>query len=113
MRSAVEAFKLANGLFVIPLMMAYTPLLLGGSNGWGDVMLAAGLTLTVVVLVAAVSERFLFGRVSAAWMAGGAAAVALLLYPSSITHGIGLLTAVALIGVNYVSASKSPEHSKG
>ncbi|HCD28577.1 MAG TPA: transporter, partial [Gammaproteobacteria bacterium] len=40
MRSAVEAFKLANGLFVIPLMMAYTPLLYGVDAGWGDVLWA-------------------------------------------------------------------------
>lgn len=107
MRSAVEAFRLANGLFVIPLMMAYTPLLLGGGNGWGDVMLAAGLTLTVVVVLAAVLERFLFGRVSAVWVAIGTAAVALLIYPSSVTRGIGFLTALALIGANYASAKKS------
>jgi TRAP transporter 4TM/12TM fusion protein len=107
MRSAVQAFRLANGLFVIPLMMAYTPLLLGGGNGWGDVMLAAGLTLAVIVVLAAVSERFLFGRVNAVWVAIGLAAVALLLYPSSVTRGVGFLTALALIGANYVSVRKS------
>jgi TRAP transporter 4TM/12TM fusion protein len=107
MRSAVEAFRLANGLFVIPLMMAYTPLLLGRGNGWGDVMLAAGLTSTVIVVLAAVSERFLFGRLSALWMPIGLAAVALLLYPSSATRGVGFLTALALIGANYVSARRS------
>ena len=50
---------------------------------------------------------FLFGRLSAVWMAVGTAAVALLLYPSSVTRGVGLLTALALIGANYVSAKES------
>lgn len=107
MRSAVEAFRLANGLFVIPLMMAYTPLLLGAENGWGDVVLAAVLTLTVVVVLAAVSERFLFGKVSAAWMVVALAAVALLLYPSNLTRSVGLLSSLALVGANYVSARSS------
>jgi len=106
MRSAVEAFRLANGLFVIPLMMAYTPLLLGAGNDWGDVALAAGLTLTVIILLAAVSERFLFGAMRAAWIPVGLAAIALLLYPSNIVRGIGFLTAFVVIAVNYVSARK-------
>ena len=40
MRSAVEAVKLASGLFIIPLMMAYA-LLLSTEFGWGGVLLAA------------------------------------------------------------------------
>jgi TRAP transporter 4TM/12TM fusion protein len=108
MRSAVEAFRLANGLFVIPLMMAYTPLLLGGGNGWGDVLLAAGLTLTVVVVLAGISERFLFGRVGPVWMAIGLGAVGLLLHPSSIARSAGVLASLALVGVNYLSARRKP-----
>lgn len=107
MRSAVEAFRLANGLFVIPLMMAYTPLLLGGGNGWGDVMLAAGLTLTVVVVLAAVTERFLFARIGAVWAAAGLCAVAGMLYPSAITRGAGVALALALVAASYVSARRA------
>jgi TRAP transporter 4TM/12TM fusion protein len=107
MRSAVEAFRLAGGLFVIPLMMAYSPLLLVGGNGWGDVMLAAGQTLAVVLVLGAVSERFLFSSLSVVWMAIGIAAIALLLYPSSVARGLGLLAALALIGANFVIAGRS------
>ena len=68
--------------------------------------LAAGLTLTVIILLAAVSERFLFGAMRAAWIPVGLAAIALLLYPSNIVRGIGFLTAFVVIAVNYVSARK-------
>ena len=34
MSAAVSALKLANGLFGIPLMMAYSPLLLTDAQGW-------------------------------------------------------------------------------
>lgn len=103
MRSAVEAFRLASGLFVIPLMMAYSPLLLGVDAPWGDVLVAAGLTAALVVVLAAVSERYLFGAIGAAWLAVGGVAVVLLVYPSGLTRGAGLAAALALAGTNYVS----------
>lgn len=104
MKTAVEAFKLANGLFVIPLMMAYTPLLLGGGNGWMDVAFAGAITLTVVVLLAGVLERYLFEAVSKLWAVVGLAAVGLLLMPMSSTRILGMIVAVVFVGANYLSA---------
>ena len=60
MKTAVEAFKLSNGLFVIPLLMAYTPLLLSEDLGWFDVAFAGFNGLVLIVLLAVVLERFAF-----------------------------------------------------
>ena len=60
MKTAVEAFKLSNGLFVIPLLMAYTPLLLLEDLGWFDVAFAGFNGLVLIVLLAVVLERFAF-----------------------------------------------------
>jgi TRAP transporter 4TM/12TM fusion protein len=107
MRTAVEAFKLANGLFVIPLMMAYSPLLLGGDNGWGDVLLAGGVTLTVVVLVASAWERYLFTAVSRFWASMALVGVALLLVPTGLTRWAGFGLAAVVIGANFLASRRA------
>ena len=98
LRTAVEALRLASGLFAIPLMMAYTPLLLGGGSDWTDVALAAVWTGTLIAMLAALSERFLFARMGALERTAALAAVALLLIPTAGTRwlGIGLAATAAL-----------------
>tara|TARA_E500000178_G_scaffold186638_3_gene184850 strand:- start:5201 stop:7111 length:1911 start_codon:yes stop_codon:yes gene_type:complete len=90
MRSAVEAFKLANGLFVIPLMMAYTPLLYGVDAGWGDVLWAALLSTAVMVTLAGLLERFWFTRMSGRHALFAAPALPLLLWPDWRSQLAGL-----------------------
>ena len=68
MKTAVEAFKLSNGLFVIPFLMAYTPLLFVDELAWFDVAGAA---------------------------AGGAAEAALVVLPSDATDSALRLPASA------------------
>ena len=63
MASAVSALKLANGLFVIPLMMAYSPLLLTPDQGWPVVLLAGAVTLLLIVVLAMALEGFLWTTV--------------------------------------------------
>ncbi|NKB98512.1 MAG: TRAP transporter fused permease subunit [Pseudomonadales bacterium] len=104
MRSAVEAFKLANGLFVIPLMMAYTPLLLTGENSWVDVLFAGLVALAMVVTIAMLSERFLFKEVSLPWMAVGFGAIVCLLVPADWLRSIGIVVVIGLVGVNWWDA---------
>jgi TRAP-type uncharacterized transport system fused permease subunit len=101
MRSAVEAFKLSNGLFVIPLMMAYSPLLLGGDNGWLQVLLAAGVTFALMLMLAVILEAYLFAAVDRRWRIIAAVAAALLLPPVDELRLLGLLVAAAVVGVNY------------
>ena len=97
MRSAIEAFKLANGLFVIPLMMAYAPLLLTGENGWPQVLFAGVVTLGMVVTIAMLNERFLFAPLNKVGFVIGLSAIVLLLIPYDLSRIVGLVIAVALV----------------
>lgn len=104
MRSAVEAFKLANGLFVIPLMMAYTPLLLSPENDWRDVVYAGLVTLAMVVTIAMLSERFLFKAIAVPGVVVGLVAIVCLLLPHDGVRLLGIGLVIGLVGVNWWGA---------
>ncbi len=112
MRSAVEAFRLASGLFVIPLMMAYSPLLLTGRNGWDDVLLAGLVTVALIVAIAMVTTRFLFVRVSRWQLALAGLSIVMLVFPSTTGRltALGLVTVIAML--NYRTLPDSGERSK-
>jgi TRAP transporter 4TM/12TM fusion protein len=101
MQTGVAAFKLANGLFVIPLMMAYAPLLLREGNDWVTVLGAATVTLGLMVAIAMVLERFLFTRVSPAVLALAALSAALIVYPTWPTRWVGFLGVVLAAVLNH------------
>ena len=107
MRSAMEAFKLANGLFVIPLMMAYAPLLLIGGQNWLDVLGASAITLALVVSIAISIERFLFTHVSKSLAIVGIAATLLLVTPFTWSRWLGLATCLLVVTVNYIASRRS------
>ena len=101
MRTAVEAFKLANGLFVIPLMMAYAPLLLGGDNGWYEVFFAGVVALAMVVAIAMLTERFLFTALDTLSWILGLIAIVCLLVPDGFFRGAGVFVVASLVLVNW------------
>ena len=101
MRSAVEAFKLASGLFVIPLMMAYAPLLLDGENGWGDVLFSAIATLSLIVAIAMMSERYLYADLTLPYMLAGTVAIGFLLVPMFAIRAIGIGLVLSIVFLNY------------
>jgi len=101
MASAVEAVKLASGLFVIPLMMAFSPLLLSAEFGWSGVLLSAGVTGLLMLMLIMTLQRYLFAPVSAGIRIVALAAAGLLVYPSSESRVVGALLAVALMVANY------------
>ena len=104
MQSALQAFKLAIGLFVIPLMMVYAPLLLTGENGWDQVLFASGVALGVVVMLAVAVEAHLFAPLTLVWRAAALTAVVILLLPWTETRVAGLVLAVAVLVVNFRKA---------
>ncbi len=104
MRSAIEAFKLANGLFVIPLMMAYTPLLLANENTWFDVLFAGLVALGMVVTIAMLSERFLFSTLGKLSFSLGLVAIVCLLVPYDPVRMVGMLLVIALVLANGFAA---------
>lgn len=106
MRSAMQAFKLSAGLFIIPLMMAYSPLLLIEERTWLDVLAAGFITLTLVVLIAMTVERYLFAPVGPAAAVATAVVCASLIYPDLTTRSIACLIGLGLIAQNYFSKTK-------
>ncbi|NOX51388.1 MAG: TRAP transporter fused permease subunit [Gammaproteobacteria bacterium] len=106
MRSAVEAFKLANGLFIIPLMMAYTPLLLSAENSWTDVLFAGLVTLALIVVVAMLVERYMFARVTAGMAFCCVLVAGLLLFPDLLTRIVGLIGCGGILLTNYLASRK-------
>ncbi len=102
MRSAFEAFKLANGLFVIPLMMAYSSLLLVADNNWQSVILSGLLTLVLIVTIAAIVESYLFTSVTRMWRIIGAISAPLILVPIDWLRIAGVLSCSILIIHNYI-----------
>jgi len=100
MASAVEAVKLASGLFVIPLMMAFSPLLLSAEYGWTGVLLSAGVTALLMLMLIMTLQRYLFAPVSGVTRVLALAAAGLLVYPSAWSRGAGALVAVALLAAN-------------
>jgi TRAP-type uncharacterized transport system fused permease subunit len=106
MRSAVEAFKLANGLFVIPLMMAYSPLLLTSEFGWAPVLGAAVVTMTMIVAVAVCVEGYLFTHVANVSRWASLLVAGLLVYPNDVSHYTGLFLALMVFAKNYFDSRR-------
>jgi TRAP transporter 4TM/12TM fusion protein len=100
MASAVEAVKLASGLFVIPLMMAFSPLLLSAEFGWSGVLMAAVVTGLLMLMLVMVLQQFLFAPVSFLNRAMALLAAACLVYPSMPSRLVGGVLALALMAVN-------------
>ena len=107
MRTAVEALRLSGGLFIIPLMMAYTPLLLGGGNSWLDVLYAGLVTFALITNVATLSLRFLFAPIGYLGLAVATVASICLLLPNLWARLLGLMLTGIYILVNYFLAKRS------
>ena len=106
MQSALQAFKLAGGLFVIPLMMVYSPLLLTGANGWLDVLFAGVLTVGLMLCIAMLVERYLFAPVAMPVALLSAVAGGMLLMPWTAVRVGGLGLCGVLVLMNYRVSSR-------
>ncbi len=109
MQSAFSAFKLSAGLFVIPLMMAYSPLLLTPQRGWSDVLLASLVCLGLIVALAASVERYLFTALSGAQASLAVLSAVLLVIPSTASRVAGLCLCVGVVAANYVGQRGKPQ----
>ncbi len=107
MASALAAFKLASGLFIVPLMMAYAPLLLHGDNSWADVLYAGVVTLALILALAVALERYLVREVGTPSAILFMACALLLLLPWVYTRAVGLLGVGVLVGLHVIQARSS------
>ncbi|WP_422138857.1 TRAP transporter permease [Endozoicomonas sp. ALC020] len=62
-KSSVEAFKLAAGLFLIPIVMAYTGLINTGED-FAGLVIAVARTIAIIISMAVVVEGYLIRRLS-------------------------------------------------
>ena len=106
MASAVSALKLANGLFIIPLMMAYTPLLLTETQGWSVVLLAGAVTLLLIVVLAMALEGFLITTVPTYIRAVAIVCAGLLVWPATSARIVGVVLALLLFAVNWLQSRR-------
>jgi len=93
--ASVEAVKLAKGLFVIPLMMVYSPLLYTGDTQLGAVLLAGLWTAALIVASAIAIEGWAFRTLVGSQRLAAACAAIALVYPSLVSRAVG----VTLLGV--------------
>ena len=104
MKTAVEAFKLSNGLFVIPLLMAYTPLLFVDELEWFDVAGAAAGGFVLIVMLAVFLERFAFCRLNRLELVLVPLCIVLIIFPASYTKLPGAALAFGLMLLNWKRA---------
>ncbi len=94
-KSAVEALKLANGFFLIPVLMIYTDILFVEGVTWGGFLVALVSSITLVISLAFTLENYAVTYLTLAQRLMFAAVVPLVLYKSDATS----LIAVVLCGL--------------
>ncbi len=99
MRTALQAWKMAKGLYLIPLFMIYNPeLILGGATWYYVWTIVVG--FVALAAFAAALEGYMFTRM--AWYSRVLAAVGLVLifYPSFAYEVVGMVVMTVVLGVN-------------
>lgn len=99
MRTAFQAWKMAKGLYLIPLFMIYNPELVYGGPTWYYVWTIV-VGFVALAAFAAALEGYLFTRM--AWYSRVLAAVGLVLifYPSFAYEVVGMAVMTVVLGVN-------------
>ncbi|MEZ8012676.1 TRAP transporter permease [Vibrio sp. 10N.222.54.F12] len=100
MKSSVEAFKLAGGLFIIPIMMAYTSLV-NPDDGMPALLLSIVQTLTIIVAIAIAIEGYLIRSLSMVERLAALLAIPLLLLNPFGLGPLGIVIIVALIVIQW------------
>ncbi|MFM2600092.1 TRAP transporter permease [Vibrio fortis] len=95
MKSSVEAFKLAGGLFIIPIMMAYTSIV-NPNDGMPVLLFSIVQTLTIIVAIAIAIEGYLIRSLNVVERLVALLAIPLLLLNP---FGLGPLGIVIIIGL--------------
>lgn len=96
MRTGVAAWKFSKGLYLIPLLMAYSPLLLNGSTT--EVVLAVATGMLGLLAFAVTIEGYWLRRTPPAERLAAGAATALLLTPSPLADAAGAALVLLLVG---------------
>jgi TRAP-type uncharacterized transport system fused permease subunit len=109
MRTAFTSWKLAKGLYIIPIIMAYRPLLGMGPNyelfHWQVILTMISTTLGLIAFASTLERYFLRKATWPETFLFGSAAAALF-WPTYFTDGLGV---VAFIAAILLQAGYSPK----
>lgn len=99
MKTAVQAWKFAKGLYLIPLFMVYNPELIVGGDLW-YVIFTVIVAIVALSAFAAALEGFIFTRM--AWFSRllVGAGVVMIFFPSLVTETVGLIMMMVVLGIN-------------
>jgi TRAP-type uncharacterized transport system fused permease subunit len=104
LETGMQSWKLAKGIYIIPLLFVYTPILFNGPT-W-QVVETAVTALTGLFCTAAFFERFHVVLLGPMYRIGYLATAILLLWPEWVTHGIGAAMLLTLIGMQKAQKAK-------
>ncbi len=110
MRTGLSAWKFAKGLYLIPLLMAYSPLLLGGTVGevaWAVVSGMVGLVAAAVAL-----EGFMRRRTLLVERIGLAVAAVLIFTPDLWADIAGMALTAVLLAAQFWDGRTPPAVSE-
>jgi len=104
MQAAWEALKLALGFFIIPVMMAYSGLLMLDGVELTDTLWSSLLTLALILALAFLIEGYAIVKTTTLERFGFALSAALVLVPSSTTRLVGLALVTGVFAVHAIRA---------
>jgi TRAP transporter 4TM/12TM fusion protein len=106
MRTAFTSWKLAKGLYIIPIIMAYHPLLLNGPTF--EVIKTVTFSIFSIIAFVACMERYFLVTMNWPETILNAAAALLLIWTDPLLNYIGLLLFFALVAYQIVKKKKHP-----
>jgi TRAP transporter 4TM/12TM fusion protein len=111
--AAVEAFKLAKGLFILPLLMVYGDLIWVDGTSAGAYAVSILTALLVIMAFTFVLEHRVFTRLRIMESLALLGAIGLMLHPSVWSDGAGVALALVVIAVNYWKARRLARNVPG
>ncbi len=110
MRTAFTSWKLAKGLYIIPIVMAYHPLLLNGTTG-EVVQTVIFCTVAITAFVICLERYFLVPLIWAETILYGGAAIALIWANDTVNH-IGFAVFVVLSAYQIIAKTRAPKRER-
>jgi TRAP-type uncharacterized transport system fused permease subunit len=106
MRSAVQAFKLAQGFFLIPMMMAFSGLIWVDGEA-GNFVIATLSTIALIIAFAGSIEGYMFGKLSLLERILWLATAVIMVFGSAIIEIVGMVLLAGLVVWN-IKKSQNP-----
>ena len=110
MRTAFTSWKLAKGLYILPIIMAYHPLLLNGPTA--DVVRTVIFSTFAIIAFVVCLERYFLTPLSWPETILQAVAAIALIWANTTVNYIGLILFIILIGIQIIMRKKRPNPRK-